>query len=68
MANSATPAPSQVIKGINEVTDERQSVLTDFIGKLQVTNIAMEEALKEILYELRLIRQQLELITDDVIE
>ena len=68
MANSATPAPTQVIKGINQITDERQSVLTDLVGKLQITNIAIEEALKEIVYELHLIRQQLELITDDVIE
>jgi len=65
MPITTTPAPSQTIKGIDEFTSEKQSVYTDSAGKMQITNPSIEEILKDILGEIRLMRYHIETITDE---
>jgi len=67
MSATTTPAPPQTIKGIDEYTGERLGILTDNKGNLKTTNVVIEEILKEVLNELRMIRQHFEIINDETI-
>jgi len=68
MSASPTPAAPQTIKGIDEYTDEKQVIYTDSAGKMQITNISIEETLREILNEIRLMRQHFEILTGEIID
>lgn len=68
MSASPIPAPPQTIKGIDEYTDEKQVIYTDSAGKMQITNISIEELLKGILKELSVIRGHFEILTGENID
>lgn len=69
MAATPTPAPPQTIKGINQYGNKKSiSVLDPDEVSMSVDSISMRILLESILDELKLIRFQLQIITDEKID